>query len=91
MPPSRAVPYISSEDFLQVKDVIAYLQLLDNPAFVPAFLRVINVPSRTIGEKVSRLFRGRDDVRLTRPDSLRYPPTCRKGKQVAPGAFGGYL
>lgn len=37
---------------LEVKDVLAYLQLLDNPAFVPALLRVINVPGRGIGEKV---------------------------------------
>lgn len=36
---------------LEVKDVLAYLQLVDNPAFSPAFLRVINVPGRGIGEK----------------------------------------
>ena len=40
---------------LQVKDVIAYLQVIDNPQFVPAFARVINVPARSIGEKVSQL------------------------------------
>ncbi|KAJ2926931.1 hypothetical protein H1R20_g10172, partial [Candolleomyces eurysporus] len=36
---------------LEVKDVLAYLQLVDNPTFEPAFLRVINVPGRGIGEK----------------------------------------
>ena len=36
----------------QVKDIIAYLQVVDNPQFVPAFVRVINTPARSIGEKV---------------------------------------
>ncbi|PCH42532.1 UvrD-helicase-domain-containing protein [Wolfiporia cocos MD-104 SS10] len=36
---------------LEVKDILAYLQLLDNPLYVPAFMRAINVPSRGIGEK----------------------------------------
>ncbi|KZT73601.1 UvrD/REP type DNA helicase [Daedalea quercina L-15889] len=36
---------------LEVKDLLAYLQLIDNPHFVPAFSRVINVPARGIGEK----------------------------------------
>ncbi|KAJ2914061.1 hypothetical protein MD484_g6352, partial [Candolleomyces efflorescens] len=36
---------------LEVKDILAYLQLIDNPAFEPAFLRVLNVPGRGIGEK----------------------------------------
>ena len=38
--------------YFQVKDILAYLQLIDNPAFVPAFTRVVNVPARTVGEKV---------------------------------------
>ncbi|KAH9916183.1 P-loop containing nucleoside triphosphate hydrolase protein [Fomitopsis serialis] len=39
---------------LEVKDLLAYLQLIDNPHFVPAFARVINVPARGIGEKLPR-------------------------------------
>lgn len=35
----------------EVKDVLAYLQLVDNPAYVPAFSRVVNVPQRGIGQK----------------------------------------
>jgi hypothetical protein len=31
--------------------LLAYLQLADNPHFVPAFNRIVNVPSRGIGEK----------------------------------------
>ncbi|KAH9838601.1 P-loop containing nucleoside triphosphate hydrolase protein [Rhodofomes roseus] len=37
---------------LEVKDLLAYLQLIDNPHFAAAFTRVINVPARGIGEKV---------------------------------------
>ncbi|KAJ3548442.1 hypothetical protein NM688_g5299 [Phlebia brevispora] len=36
---------------MEVKDLVAYLQVVDNPQFVPAFVRVINVPSRAIGDK----------------------------------------
>ncbi|KAJ7283248.1 P-loop containing nucleoside triphosphate hydrolase protein [Mycena rebaudengoi] len=36
---------------LEIKDLLAYLQLIDNPSFVPALTRAINVPSRGIGEK----------------------------------------
>ncbi|EKM58321.1 uncharacterized protein PHACADRAFT_193443 [Phanerochaete carnosa HHB-10118-sp] len=35
----------------EVKDVLAYLQIVDNPAYAPAFARVINVPQRGIGQK----------------------------------------
>ena len=44
-------PYLLSSR-VQVKDLLAYLQLIDNPHFVPAFNRVINVPARGIGDKV---------------------------------------
>ncbi|KAJ7087339.1 P-loop containing nucleoside triphosphate hydrolase protein [Mycena belliarum] len=36
---------------LEIKDLLAYLQLVDNPNFIPALTRAINVPSRGIGEK----------------------------------------
>ncbi|KAJ7265966.1 P-loop containing nucleoside triphosphate hydrolase protein [Mycena haematopus] len=35
----------------EIKDILAYLQLVDNPNFTPALTRAINVPSRGIGEK----------------------------------------
>ena len=43
---------VSAEHLEKVKDLLAYLQLIDNPHFVPAFNRVINVPARGIGDKV---------------------------------------
>ncbi|KAF4597533.1 hypothetical protein EYR40_007995 [Pleurotus pulmonarius] len=36
---------------MEIKDLLAYLQLVDNPQFTPAFSRVINVPARGIGAK----------------------------------------
>ncbi|KAF5382208.1 hypothetical protein D9615_004383 [Tricholomella constricta] len=35
----------------EIKVLLAYLQLVDNPSFNPALLRAANVPSRGIGEK----------------------------------------
>ncbi|KIJ66868.1 hypothetical protein HYDPIDRAFT_149901 [Hydnomerulius pinastri MD-312] len=35
----------------EIKDLLAYLQLVDNPQFEPAFSRTVNTPSRGIGEK----------------------------------------
>ncbi|KXN84725.1 ATP-dependent DNA helicase PcrA, partial [Leucoagaricus sp. SymC.cos] len=32
-------------------NLLAYLQLIDNPSYDPAFLRAVNVPARGIGEK----------------------------------------
>ncbi|EGN98601.1 hypothetical protein SERLA73DRAFT_54973, partial [Serpula lacrymans var. lacrymans S7.3] len=35
----------------EIKDLLAYLQLVDNPQYEPAFSRAVNIPSRGIGEK----------------------------------------
>ncbi|KAL0954493.1 hypothetical protein HGRIS_003461 [Hohenbuehelia grisea] len=51
---------------LEIKDLLAYLQLVDNPQFVPAFARAINVPSRGIGEKtVAEIFVRADKTKST--------------------------
>ncbi|KAJ6530406.1 P-loop containing nucleoside triphosphate hydrolase protein [Mycena vulgaris] len=36
---------------IEIKDLLAYLQLIDNPNFIPALTRAINVPGRDIGDK----------------------------------------
>ena len=53
---SLGVPYqiVNGLEFYQrkeVKDVLAYLHLLNNPENDVAFLRIINTPSRKIGKK----------------------------------------
>ncbi|KAI0951320.1 hypothetical protein AcW1_008388 [Taiwanofungus camphoratus] len=51
---------------LEVKDLLAYLQVIDNPHFSPAFTRVINVPSRGIGEKtISEILSTAERVKLS--------------------------
>ncbi|TBU33526.1 P-loop containing nucleoside triphosphate hydrolase protein [Dichomitus squalens] len=65
--PNRVLAGHKFFERMEVKDVLAYLQLIDNPAFVPAFTRVVNVPSRTVGEKtVAEL--------LHRASQLKLPP-----------------
>ncbi|CAA7266986.1 unnamed protein product [Cyclocybe aegerita] len=36
---------------MEIKDLLAYLQLIDNPSFNPAFLRVVKIPPRGIGDR----------------------------------------
>ncbi|KAF9485206.1 P-loop containing nucleoside triphosphate hydrolase protein [Pholiota conissans] len=36
---------------MEVKDILSYLQLVDNPEFDPAFVRAIKVPARGTGDK----------------------------------------
>lgn len=38
----------------RVKDMLSYLQLVSNPSYTPALLRVLNVPKRGIGDKTQR-------------------------------------
>jgi DNA helicase-2/ATP-dependent DNA helicase PcrA len=48
--PYRLVGAVSFYERREVKDLLAYLRLLVNPADNEAFLRVVNVPRRGIGE-----------------------------------------
>ncbi|WFD44186.1 DNA helicase [Malassezia psittaci] len=41
-------------DRTEVKDLLAYLLLVDNPTYTPALLRIINVPRRGVGVKSVR-------------------------------------
>lgn len=50
--PNRVLSGVKFFERLEIKDLLAYLQLVDNPDYAPAFFRVINVPKRQIGEKV---------------------------------------
>jgi superfamily I DNA/RNA helicase len=50
--PNRVLSGVKFFERLEIKDLLAYLQLVDNPDSEPAGVRVINVPSRRIGEKV---------------------------------------
>ncbi|UZJ56358.1 hypothetical protein CBS101457_005678 [Exobasidium rhododendri] len=49
--PSRMMGGARFFERKEVKDILAYLTLADNPLFTPALERVINVPKRGIGDK----------------------------------------
>ena len=56
--PYRLVGAVSFYERREVKDVLAYLRLIANPADDQAFLRVVNVPRRGIGDaSVAQLLR----------------------------------
>lgn len=49
--PSRILGGARFFDRKEVKDLLAYMSLADNPEYAPALNRVINVPRRKIGDK----------------------------------------
>ncbi|KAJ7499466.1 P-loop containing nucleoside triphosphate hydrolase protein [Mycena latifolia] len=56
---------------LEIKDLLAYLQLVDNPNFVPALTRAINVPARGIGEKsITALIARADKTKMSPLDVI---------------------
>ncbi|TFK81255.1 UvrD-helicase-domain-containing protein [Polyporus arcularius HHB13444] len=64
--PNRVLAGHKFFERLEIKDVLAYLQLVDNPAFVPAFTRVVNVPSRSVGEKtVAELLHRAEQLKIS--------------------------
>ncbi|CAO1626024.1 unnamed protein product [Sympodiomycopsis kandeliae] len=65
--PSRMVGGSKFFERMEVKDVLAYLQLVVNPNYTPAFSRVLNVPKRGIGDKGLKDF-------VARAEQLRLSP-----------------
>jgi DNA helicase-2/ATP-dependent DNA helicase PcrA len=60
---------------LEVKDLLCYLRLIENPADRAAFLRVVNVPARGIGKtSLERLIRWADAEGVTLLDAARRAP-----------------
>lgn len=49
--PSRVLGGHKFFERLEIKNLLGYLQLVDNPNFNPALTRAVNTPSRGIGEK----------------------------------------
>ncbi|KAK0529960.1 ATP-dependent DNA helicase srs2 [Tilletia horrida] len=49
--PHRLMGGVKFFDRVEVKDILAYLCLVDNPDYAPAFDRIVNVPKRAIGDK----------------------------------------
>ncbi|KAF8518460.1 P-loop containing nucleoside triphosphate hydrolase protein [Gautieria morchelliformis] len=49
--PNRVLAGQKFFERLEIKDILAYLQLVDNPSYTPAFIRAAHTPPRGIGEK----------------------------------------
>jgi len=87
---ARAIPYVvvSGVGFYErreVKDLLAYLRVIANPADDAAFTRILNVPKRGIGESTAALLResarsagcSQLDI-LARFDSIDVSPAVKK-------------
>ncbi len=74
----RGIPYqiVNGVEFYQrkeIKDLLAYLHLINNPSHDVALTRVINTPTRAIGAKtVSRLREFADDNHITMLEAARH-------------------
>ncbi|KAG9030179.1 hypothetical protein FRB95_004272 [Tulasnella sp. JGI-2019a] len=49
--PTRMLAGVRFFDRVEIKDILGYLQLVDNPSYNPAFNRIVNVPARSVGDK----------------------------------------
>jgi DNA helicase-2/ATP-dependent DNA helicase PcrA len=73
----RGIPYqvaagVAFYERAEIKDVLAYLRLVYNPADRAAFLRVVNSPLRGLGETSQRrLAKWADEHRLTLTEAAR--------------------
>ncbi|GAA5891913.1 hypothetical protein JCM6882_007403 [Rhodosporidiobolus microsporus] len=52
--PSRMVGGHKFFERAEIKDLLSYLQLISNPTYSPALIRIINVPRRGLGDKTIR-------------------------------------
>jgi DNA helicase-2/ATP-dependent DNA helicase PcrA len=70
--PYKVAAGVAFYERAEVKDVIAYLRLIQNPADRTAFLRVVNSPLRGLGKtSVDRLLTWADRNRVTALDAAR--------------------
>ena len=96
----RRVPFqvaagVAFYERAEVKDLVAYLRLLANPADNSAFLRVVNRPRRGIGKKtLTRLVRWAESNRCGLWEAARtvtQDPECSKRAAVRLKAFADLL
>src|SRR5262249_50572855 len=52
----------------EIKDILGYLRILENPADLVALKRIINVPARGIGPKTFLLYLAKDSAHLAARD-----------------------
>ncbi len=75
-------------DRAEIKDLLAYLRLVYNPADRAAFLRVVNTPLRGLGQtSQNRLVRWADEHRLTLLEAAAQPDAVPKLSKPARAKF----
>lgn len=78
-------------DRKEIKDAIAYLRLVANPADIISFRRVINVPARGIGPKtIEQIESGAASMGVTPVEAIQNP-SLRQGLPAKPRAALGVL
>jgi DNA helicase-2/ATP-dependent DNA helicase PcrA len=80
---------------MEVKDVLGYLRLIENPQDRIAFQRIVNTPARGIGKSsLDKLVRWADSTGTTLLDAARQPgsvPDLTKKAAVQLRAFAGLI
>jgi DNA helicase-2/ATP-dependent DNA helicase PcrA len=72
--PYRVVGGVRFYDRAEIKDLIAYLQVIENPSNSIALLRIINTPKRGIGQKsLQAIIDWARGKRVTEFDALSHP------------------
>ena len=75
----------------EVRDVLAYLRLIVNPQDRPAFLRIVNVPARGIGDKsVGRLVAWAEEKRFTLLEAAARAAECPRLPRLAIGSLTAF-
>lgn len=91
------IPYqiVNGVEFFQrkeIRDVLGYLQLVNNPRDDVAFLRVINTPPRSLGEtSLKRLRRFAEEQRLYLLEAARLADRVAEFNTRTIGAFRGFV
>ena len=89
----RKVPYqvaagVAFYERSEIKDMLAYLRLIENPRDRMAFLRIVNVPTRGIGKtSVERLARWADEKQSSLLDAARSAGQVSSLKKAAATAL----
>jgi DNA helicase II / ATP-dependent DNA helicase PcrA len=93
--PYQIVGGVAFYERAEIKDLLGYLRLIENPRDRIAFLRVVNTPARGIGKSsLDKLVRWADGTGTTLLDAARDPgrvPDLPKKASVQLRAFAGLI
>lgn len=82
--PYKLVGGVGFYQRMEIKDVLAYIKFLNNPKDEVSLLRIINTPSRKIGEAaIKNLRETAKEVSLTLPDFVWYSALIHQNKELS--------